>query len=107
MRHRSLNKNYEFSRCYKRGSYITHPLVVTYLYKNNLGETRLGITTSKKIGGAVTRNRARRILREAANVSIPTDLGYDVVLVARSATSDSKSTVLADIIKRHLKKRCV
>ncbi len=76
------------------------------MLKNPKGDTRLGITTSKKIGNAVVRNRARRVLREAANVSLPQDLGYDVVLVARSKTAGVKSTELAEVIAQHLKKRC-
>ncbi len=104
MRHLSLTKNYEFGRCYKKGRYFAHPLVVTYLIKNNVGATRLGITTSKKIGGAVVRNRARRVLRAAANAAISPTLGYDIVLVARTDTSTSKSTRLAEILSQHLKK---
>ncbi len=78
--------------------------MVIYILKNNLGITRLGITTSKKIGGAVARNRARRILREAANVCIAEDLGYDVVLVARSDTTKSKSTILVPLLTKQLNK---
>ncbi len=76
--------------------------MVVYLLKNSLGVTRLGITTSKKIGGAVERNRARRILREAANACIAKDLGYDVVLVARADTTKSKSTILSDTLEELL-----
>lgn len=49
---------------------------------------RLGLTASRKVGGAVERNRARRRLREAARRVLPGQAkpGYDLVLVARAAT---------------------
>ncbi|HUI17660.1 MAG TPA: ribonuclease P protein component [Alphaproteobacteria bacterium] len=49
---------------------------------------RLGLTASRKVGGAVERNRARRRLREAARRLLPAGAapGYDLVLVARGET---------------------
>ncbi len=49
---------------------------------------RLGLTASRKVGGAVERNRARRRLREAARLLLPAGAapGYDLVLVARGET---------------------
>ncbi|MBM3541429.1 MAG: ribonuclease P protein component [Alphaproteobacteria bacterium] len=49
---------------------------------------RLGLTASRKVGGAVVRNRARRRLREAARAVLPEagQAGFDYVLIARDAT---------------------
>ena len=47
------------------------PVVVTYVLKNRAGTVRVGITTSKKIGGAVQRNRARRVIREPSGSLLP------------------------------------
>ena len=63
MRYHPLTRNNEFARAYTRGKSFVHPHVVLYVNKNRLGRTRVGITASKKIGNAVTRNRARRVLR--------------------------------------------
>ncbi len=82
-----------------------HPLVVIYAFKTNKS-TRLGITTSKKIGKAVVRNRARRVLKEAANAVLPPDIGYDIVLVARQKTPSAKSTELMPVLLHGLKKLC-
>lgn len=57
----------------------------------------MGITTSKKIGKAVTRNRARRIIREAYRQLEPSiKPGWDLVLVARSRTPTCK---MQDILR--------
>ena len=49
---------------------------------------RVGFTATKKIGNAVARNRAKRRLRAAARLNMASDQtgGYDLVLIARSAT---------------------
>ena len=89
MRYHPLTRNNEFARAYTRGKSFVHPHVVLYVNKNRLGRTRVGITASKKIGNAVTRNRARRVLRAALYEVLPPDVGgYDLVLVARGMTND-------------------
>lgn len=101
----SIKLNKEFKRAYFQGKYKAHPLVVTYLVKNRLEKTRVGITTSKKIGKAVERNRARRVIRAAYTAvkkegKIP--LGYDLVFVARAKTADCKSTDLEKVILKQI-----
>lgn len=61
--------------------------IVVYIMKNRRGINRVGITTSRKIGIAVKRNRCRRIIREAYR-QIEGDLavGYDFVFVSRART---------------------
>lgn len=82
------------------------PSVVIYYSKNRTGELRLGITTSKKIGNAVKRNRARRIIREAfRNVSPYLRRGYDYILVARGKTPFLKSTDVEKQLIISLKER--
>ena len=101
----TLKLNKEFRRAYGRGRSVAHPLLVTYVVKNRLGITRLGITTSRKIGKAVQRNRARRIIRQAyREVAAQLPVGYDIVLVARTRTVQAKSTQLAPVLAAHLKK---
>ena len=65
----------------------------------------MGITTSKKIGNAVERNRARRIIRAAFRDNLP-DIkgGYDLVFVARTRTKFLKSTDISAIMAKHLAK---
>lgn len=65
----------------------------------------MGITTSKKIGNAVERNRCRRIIRAAfREISPMLNGGYDFVFVARTRTIKKKSTDIKKIMLQHLKK---
>ena len=86
----TLKENYEFRRVYQRGSSAVNGSMVVYCRKNRLGRTRLGITASTKIGNAVTRNRARRRLREVYRLASPRlSQGWDIIVVARAAAADS------------------
>ncbi len=66
--------------------------------------SRLGLTVTKKLGGAVIRNRIRRRLRAAAREVFPQNAasGTDYVLVARRAAYDRKYDALLDDMKRAL-----
>ncbi len=62
----------------------------------------MGITTGKKIGNAVRRNRARRVIRAAAEMLPVTKGGYDIVFVARAKTVYKKSTDIYAVMKKQL-----
>ena len=93
MRYRTLDKNWQFNRVYGRGKSYVHPHCVLYVAKNRLGYTRIGLTATKKVGHAVQRNRARRIMRAALSEHLSQNIGgYDIILVARARTPYLKST---------------
>ncbi len=87
-----LKQNYEFRRAYRKGISTVTPYFILYHIKGRKGKTRLGITTSKKIGSAVKRNRAKRVITaaffEAAHHITP---GFDFVIVARNRILSSKT----------------
>lgn len=101
----SLNQNKRFKYIYHKGKSMVSPLVVTYVVKNKLDYNRIGITASKKIGNAVERNRARRVIR-AAYIQCKDDLsfGYDIVFVARAKVVSAKSTQVQHLMSKHLLK---
>jgi len=79
-----LKKNVEFQRTYRNGSYIATKALVAYVKPNNLKETRIGITVSKKYGKSVKRNRIRRLIIESYRLlKDKVKPGYDIVFVAR------------------------
>ncbi len=99
----SLCRNNDFRRAYSKGKSFVGPLAVSYVRKNRLGQTRVGITTSKKVGNAVQRNRSRRVLREAYRQLLPrVKPGYDLVLVARGKTPYVKSWEVAKQLEKQL-----
>ena len=101
MRYRTLNKNWQFNRVYGRGKSYVHPHCVLYVAKNRLGYTRIGLTATKKVGHAVQRNRARRIMRAALSEHLAQNIGgYDIILVARGQTTRLKSTQLSKTLGR-------
>ena len=76
---------------YKRANSVVFPHFVLYSRRNGVNYNRLGITVTKKIGNAVTRNRAKRRLKEVYRLSLPVmRKGFDVVLVARGQTATGK-----------------
>lgn len=102
---RILNDNRDFLTLYKKGKYVVSKVVVVYYRKNRLPYNRLGITAGKKVGNAVCRNRAKRIIRQAYReneLSMP--IGYDFVIVARAVCGNGrvKSTQVSDLLKTRL-----
>ena len=80
-----IKNNHEFHRAYSRGKSFPSHLVVVYVVRNRNGVNQLGLTVSKKIGGAVQRNRAKRLMREAYRfLENRVKGGLDVVIVART-----------------------
>ena len=80
----ALKLNHIFRRLYATQGYANGMLVL-YARPNRLDCNRVGITTGKKLGHAVVRNRARRRLREVYRLNEALfKPGYDIVVVARS-----------------------
>lgn len=99
----TLKENKDFRRLYSRGKSYVGPALVTYVIKNRRTMTRIGITTSKKIGKAVMRNRSRRVIREAYYLLMDeVKPGYDIVFVARGRTPFVKSTLILRTMRKQL-----
>lgn len=100
-----LNENKDFRRLYYRGKSFADGNLVTYVAKSNRGYCRIGITASKKIGGAVERNRAKRVIRVAyAQLEGQIQGNFDFVFVARSRTSKLKMQLVKKSMLTQLKK---
>jgi ribonuclease P protein component len=86
-----LSRSADFDRVYREGRSHASRHVVVYAFPRSSGEDepRLGVSVGRKLGGAVERNRMKRLLREAfwrTAESLPD--GYDFVIVARPDAGD-------------------
>jgi ribonuclease P protein component len=91
-----LLKRAEFRRVYEEGRRESARICTIFFRSNGLPQTRLGITTPSALGGAVSRNRMRRRLREVFRLNqaqIPA--GWDIVLNPRPAVAKVRFEALA------------
>ena len=92
----ALKLNHIFRRLYATSGQANGYLVL-YARPNRLGINRVGITTGKKLGHAVVRNRVRRRLREVYRLNEDKfTSGWDIVVVARSRCISADFRKLTD-----------
>jgi ribonuclease P protein component len=89
---RRLSRSGEFERVYREGRSHASRHLVVYAFpraEDDDAEPRLGVSVGRKVGGAVERNRMKRLLREAfwASAEELRD-GHDFVIVARPDASE-------------------
>ena len=101
MRYRPIRRNSEYGRVYARGKSYVNPALVLYVLKTRSKKTRVGLTATKKIGHAVQRNRARRVMKAAIDEHLDHNIGgYDLVFVARGITPHLKSWQLSEVVSK-------
>lgn len=97
---KSVKENYIFRRAYRKGKSYVFPDMVVYVLPKKQSFPRLGITVTKKIGNAPTRNRIRRIVRAAFAEHADLLPNADIIVVARTRCATSTSTHLAEIVRQ-------
>ena len=101
-----LRHQREFQRVFQHGAKQASPAFVLYVLPTSESHSRLGMAVSKRVGGAVVRNRIKRYIRECFR-RCKADLypACDVVVVARREAAELSYTKLSQHLLRLLR-RC-
>ena len=109
MKNLAIKEHHLYNKAYKKGRSYVGRLVTVYVLRDFTAErlkranpekkyvNRVGLSVSKKLGGAVARNRAKRLIRAGFDVVKPNLRGGNLIVIgARVAILDKKSTQVAE-----------
>jgi ribonuclease P protein component len=103
-REQRLRRNHDFQRVRRLGQSRTNPMAVLAFLPNDLAYSRVGFVVSKRIGGAVQRNRIKRRMREVVRLQLKAlKPGFDLVFIARQPIKETPYAEIAQAIKYLLK----
>ena len=98
-----LSRPQDFRALQGDGTVRSHPLLVARFLRTDLETTRIGLSTGRRLGGAVVRNRVRRRLREVLRAMAPSfQPGWDVLIIARPGIVEADHDVLVGALRRTL-----
>lgn len=105
----AIKEHHLYNKAYRKGSSYVGKLITVYVLKDYKAErlkkenpqkryvNRVGLAVSKKLGGAVARNRAKRLIRAGFDpIREEISAGYLIVIGARTAILDKKSQQVAE-----------
>jgi len=98
-----LRNSQQFRRVYEQGQKFHTPFFSAFILKNDIGEQRIGITVTRKIGCAVIRNRCKRRLREIIRTYQFEGLnstGFDLVVNVKSGLAEADYRKLQEAFSR-------
>jgi ribonuclease P protein component len=101
-----LRSPIEFERVRSTGKSWSNDFIVAVVIANELGQNRYGFAVGKRVGNAVARNRAKRLMRESArNLHPRLKQGHDIVFIARNRVQPTTTqTAINDAIEAVLRK---
>ncbi|MBM3934036.1 MAG: ribonuclease P protein component [SAR202 cluster bacterium] len=102
-RERRLTKSSDFGALRAENRSWSDRLLVLRVKRNGLGVSRAGFSVGKRIGNAVTRNRAKRRMREAVRLT-PVQQGWDFVFIARNGVVEADFKEICSSVESLLKR---
>ena len=105
-RTKGLKKDCDFRKVYKHGKSFANRYLVMYILENKSDSSRIGISVSKKVGNAITRNKIRRRIKEAYRLNIDENVkcGYDIIFIARVSCNEAEYKDIEKAITHLVKK---
>ena len=103
---KGLKKDCDFRKVYKHGKSFANRYLVMYILENKSDSSRIGISVSKKVGNAITRNKIRRRIKEAYRLNIDENVknGYDIIFIARVSCNEAEYKDIDNAINHLVKK---
>jgi ribonuclease P protein component len=99
-----IRRRAEFQVVYDRGAKLHSRYSTVFILPNDRGVGRLGIAATRKLGGAVQRNRAKRLIREVFRRNKIAN-GFDVVVVPKRDLLDASLSTLETDYRALLERR--
>jgi ribonuclease P protein component len=95
-----LTSSNDYMRVRRTGKSFAHPLAVLLALPNTFGYSRFAVSAGRRVGNAVKRNRAKRLLREAIRSQMRLIApGWDVVFVARQPLAQAEFQEVSEAVK--------
>jgi ribonuclease P protein component len=99
-----IRRRADFQRIYEQGTRSHGRFSTVFFLSNSLGIARLGIAATRKLGGAVQRNRAKRLIRELFRHN-PVAPGIDIVVIPKPELLKASFASLEADYRSHLDRR--